>query len=160
MFALSNQKLIPKLHIMNLVAKDERGEAHLFLFSTVAISKQDAFIRGLETMKHLIPGLYELGQANSGFSIASYQVLSYSDIKHNFNLEMQKTEPAAPAPDFKIQFEQVPEEKPVTLSRKSKAMHKIIQKGSLEYLDKKASKYTEFEVEYMRAEIKRSHENA
>lgn len=153
----SNQKLIPKLHILNLVAQDKQGQAHLFFHSCITVSKQDAYIAALKTMERTIPELYHIGQVNDGFEIATHRVYSYSELQHSFRKEIDKNERPNIKPIDIIVTPDLDQPEGIEVvedTKKNRLIKKIIAKGTEKYLEKHAHKLTAYEVAYIRDQIK------
>jgi len=144
---ISNQKLIPKLHILNLVTTDKHGDAHLFLYTAIANSQEEAFDQAMDNMKDTVPRLYIIGKENNGFDIASHKELSYTELQRSF-----KTKIEGAAIHQRPKLELVPYVTEET-SKKDKLIKKIISKNSTKYLDKHAHKLNDFEVAYIRDQI-------
>lgn len=139
-FPLSNQKPRAKLYMMNLTATDTDGQTHLFFHSGIAMSKQDAFLRAMATMKHDIPELYALGQAGSGFKIAMIQEMSWNDIQRNFKNFITPQQ---------IQFKVVEQTKEEKLSEKNQLIKTIIETRDRALLEASKDKLNEYEISYI-----------
>lgn len=147
---LDNKKPEPKFYACNLIATDYTGERHIYLFTTIAMSQQDAFMKGLDTMRRQIPELYELGQTGTGFSILGCQELTWRQMQRNFLLAIE------PRPTQNIQFvvAEEPVEEPEEPSEKNKLIQKIIETRDTELLEQSKDQLTDYEIAYITDTIK------
>lgn len=143
---LSNQKPVPRFFVMNLVATDNNGQVHLYLFTTVAMSQQDAFARGLETMRKTIPELYQLGQSGTGFEVASVQEITQSTLQKMF------TQANRPAQRLNLVVAEPTKEE--VQDEKNKLIKQIIESRDTALLEANRTKLTEYEIAYIQDTIR------
>lgn len=150
---MGNQKLIPKFHVMVLIA-NKNDNAYLYMYTSVSMSRQDCYLSAIENMKKDEPELYEKGRlSEKGFVITNHQAFSLSEIQANFRIEIDKENIHQP-PKMNIEIHEATE---ITASpeviKKNKLIDKIIRKASEKYLDKHAHKLNGFEIAYIREKI-------
>lgn len=143
---LDNKKPEPKFYIMNLVATDSEGEKHIYLFTTVAMSRQDAFLNGIANMKRQLPELYTKGQTGTGFDIMGCQELTWRQVQRNFLLAIE------PKPKQNIQF--VVADGRDDSSEKNKLIQKIIETRGQALLEQSKEKLNDWEILYITDAIK------
>ena len=151
-FPLNNQKPTPKFYMLNIATTDSRAMEHIFNFACVAMSEQEAFRRALNTMKEVIPQLWEIGQSGSGFEIMSSEALSENQITKAFNA--YKTENfSLPVPKQEITIKFVPiTEKPQ--DSKNQLIKQIIETRDRALLEANRGNLTDYEISYIEDTIK------
>lgn len=117
----------------------EGDKHHLFQHATVAISKQEAFIKAVELARLTEPTLYELAAQCGGFTIACGQEFTFEALKTAFGIE-------AP-PEQRLKFI-IPDD-PETQA-KNKLIQDIIATGSEYFLESNKHKLSEWEISYIK----------
>lgn len=151
MFRLGNQKPIPRLFILNLLTT-ESANAHLYLYTGIAYSQQDAFMKALTAMQRTDPDLYMIGQAGGGFKIVSNKEITLTQLQSAFRLEIDKEDihKQDNADEYmqRLEFELQP------ISERSRLIKEIIDdENSEEALQAHIGELEDFEIAYIREQI-------
>jgi hypothetical protein len=74
-------ELKENLYMVLLQATDENAVMHLYMFTSVAVSEQDAFTKGVVDCQTKNPMVFAIAQSNGGFKQIGCQMMERSNLE-------------------------------------------------------------------------------